>query len=188
MQPQRIDGLHHSGTMLMNLQPNDVLYPLAPGNEWEYVQKDGTTFTNRVVAADPFEPQQFLMANSRMDEERRIRKVGTTYLTDAFEHGNFLPLLRDDLKAGDSWQITFKANGLDSILVMTVREIDGTEEVEGRTYTGVVAIEAESRIAMNGTVIPVGFSTHYHYARNVGLILTTSSVGDRMALKRFNLK
>lgn len=165
-----------------------MLYPLVPGNQWTYVQKDGSSFTNRVTAADPTRDQQFVMVNSVLNKDQRIRRDGAAYLTDSFEEGNFQVLLRDDLKPGDTWDITFKANGLDSLLVMTVKETGVTREVEGRTYDGVVLIEAESRIVMNGTVMPIGFFTQYHYAEDVGLVLTTTSAGDRMALSACELK
>jgi hypothetical protein len=86
--------------------------------------------------------------------------------------------LKENLKAGDSWEIRFTANGIQSIIVMTVKETGMTKEVEGKTYSGVVFIDAESKMNMNGTLMSLNFFTQYYYAPGTGLILTTSSYGD----------
>lgn len=70
---------------------------------------------------------------------------------------------------------------------MRHKEIAKTQEIDGKTYTDVILIEAESKIKMNGNLMPLNFFTQYYYAKNVGLILTTSSAGDRMALTSYTL-
>ena len=100
--------------------PSTDYYPLAPGHRWTYRQKDGSTFTNAVTGVD--EKGTFSMTNSVLGIEQHVRKEGTAYLTDSFEPGNFQVLLRDDLEAGDSWEIRFTANGIDSLIAMSVKE------------------------------------------------------------------
>jgi hypothetical protein len=117
-----------------------------------------------------------------------MRKEGDNYLTDAFETGNFQVLLKDNLKAGDTWEIHFTANGIQSILVMTVKEAGSSKEVEGTNYPNVVMIEGESKMNMNGNIMPLNFFTQYYYADNVGLVLTTSSYGDYHGLIESILK
>lgn len=165
-----------------------VFYPLAVGNVWEYKSKDGKTFSNTVKAADPSKPNQFIMVNSTMATEPRIYKEGDNYFTDSFEAGNFQILLKDNTKVGDTWEVKFKANGIDSVLVMTVKEIGGTKEVEGKSYSDVMMIEAESKMLMNGNLMALNFFTQYYYAKGIGLILTTSSMGDSMGLTNYQLK
>ncbi len=159
-------------------------YPLTVGNQWHYRMKDGATYTNSV--ADN-ENGAFLMLNSMTNAHSTVRKEGDTYFTDAFEQGNFQPLLKDNIAVGDSWDITFNANGMKSILGMKVRDLLPQKEVEGVIYPDVVAIEAESKIEMNGTLMPLQFFTQYYYASGVGLILTTSSHGDYQALSSYVL-
>jgi len=154
-------------------------YPLAVGNKWTYKQKDGSGFSNTVTGADG---DEFTMVNSTLGTDQYIRKEGSAYLTDSFESGNFQKLLADDLAAGDTWEIRFKANGIDSVLVMTVKEKGGSLDVEGKTYQDVLIIEAESKMLFNGNLMPLNFFTQYHYAAGVGLILTTSTGDVSMGL------
>jgi len=164
------------------LHTTDAYYPLGQGFSWKYQTKDGTTYTNAVTGLSPSNPQEFTMVNSLMNKEQIMRKEGDSYLTDAFEDNNLQVLLKDNLQKGDTWEIKFKANGLDSILVMTVKEVGITKEVKGKSYDRVAFIEAESKLLMNGNLMPLNFFTQYYYAQGIGLILTTTSMGDEQAL------
>lgn len=154
-------------------------YPLAALNEWQYKQKDGSTYTNKVTAANG---NVFTMHNSAANTSCSVKTEGVAVLTDTLEAGNFQQWLGNDLKQGDTWEIQFKANGLDCILIMTVKETGISKEVEGKNYSNVLFIEAENKIIMNGTIMPLNFFTQYYYADGIGLILTTSSAGDSHSL------
>jgi hypothetical protein len=99
--------------------------------------------------------------------------------------GNFQVWLKDDMKKGDTWEAAFTANGLNSIMEFTVKDTGTSKQVVGKTYPDVIMLEAESKIDMNGNRISTNFCTQYYYAKGVGLILTTSSLGDEHALQRF---
>lgn len=154
-------------------------YPLANGNEWTYKQKDGSTYVNKVTAANG---NDYTMHNSAAGTSSIVRVNGSKISTDALEAGNFQEWLANDLNKGDNWEIKFKANGLDCILIMTVKDTGISKEVEGKTYNNVLFIESENRIIVNGSVMPLNFFTQYYYADGTGLILTTSSAGDLHAL------
>ncbi|MEZ5013064.1 MAG: hypothetical protein R2794_02115 [Chitinophagales bacterium] len=156
------------------------LYPLAPDNKWTYKSNNGSTWTN-AVTGNPA-PGTFTMQNSLTPNPVTMKMEGNDYLTDAFEAGNFQVMLKEGLKAGDTWEIHFTANTINSILVMTVKEAGMTKEVEGKSYADVVFIEAESKMNMNGNVMALNFFTQYYYAPGTGLILTTSSAGDSHSL------
>jgi hypothetical protein len=159
-------------------------YPLQIGNVWHYRMKDGATYSNLV---HDMSDASFAMVNSMTSTVSTVVKEGDTFLTDAFEHGNFQPFLRESLKPGDEWNAIFTANTIKSILAFTVKEILPTKEVEGKQYSHVAVLEAESKMEINGTVMPLNFSTQYFYAQGVGLILTTSSFGDYQALVGYTL-
>ncbi|MDQ3018171.1 MAG: hypothetical protein M3R25_15775 [Bacteroidota bacterium] len=101
--------------------------------------------------------------------------------------GNYQLWLKDNLQVGEIWDATFTANGLNSIMAFTVKETGITKDVGGKTYTDVMMLEAESKINMNGNLISTNFFTQYYYAKGVGLILTTSSMGDEQVLKSYSL-
>ncbi len=157
-------------------------YPLSVGNKWTYRQADGSSFTNTVTAEDPSRPGWFTMVNSVLGTDQNMRKDGAAYLTDSFEAGNFQTLLRDDLNAGDKWDIRFTANGIESILAMTVREKGVSREIGGRTYNDLLVIEGESKMLFNGNLMSINFFTQYYYAPGTGLVLTTSTGGTSMEL------
>jgi hypothetical protein len=159
-------------------------YPLALGHEWHYRQKDGSTYTNKVTAATGHE---FTMHNSAANTSSIVRTDGNLMTTDALEAGNFQHWLTNDMQVGDHWVITFKANGLDCLLLMTVKETSMSKEVSGKVYTDVACVEAESQIIMNGSPMQLNFFTQYYYASDVGLILTTSSAGDIHELTVYKL-
>lgn len=154
-------------------------YPLAANNEWQYKQKDGGIYVNKITAATGGE---FSMNNSFANTNSVVKTDGNIITTDALETGNFQQWLANDLKAGDSWEVKFKANGLDCLLIMTVKETGISKEVEGNTYNHVMMIEAENKMIMNGNLMPLNFFTQYYYADGIGLVLTTSSAGDSHAL------
>ncbi len=162
----------------------NTYYPLAIGNTWHYRMKDGASYTNLVHNS---KDATFTMMNSMTNAASTVIKEGDTFFTDAFEKGNFQPFLKDNLHVGDAWKATFTANGIKSILEFTVKEIAAQKEVEGKQYSDVAVLEAESKMEMNGTVMPLNFSTQYFYAQGVGLILTTSSFGDYQALVEYVL-
>lgn len=159
-------------------------YPLAAHNEWQYQQKDGSTYTNKVTTANG---NEYTMHNSAANTSSVVRKDGNLMTTDALEAGNFQHWLTNDMKVGDHWTVTFKANGLDCLLLMTVKDVLSSKEVSGKVYNDVACIESESQIIMNGSPMKLNFFTQYYYADGVGLILTTSSVGDEHALTAYKL-
>jgi hypothetical protein len=160
-------------------------YPLALNNEWKYKQKDGSTYSNKVTAVNG---NEFSMYNSAANSSSIVKIDGDKITTDALESGNFQQWLANDLVTGDSWEIKFKANGLDCILIMTVKDSGTSKEVEGRTYSNVLFIEAENKIIVNGNLMPLNFFTQYYYADGIGLILTTSSAGDLHSLIEYKLQ
>lgn len=157
-------------------------YPLEVGYGWVYLCKDGSTYTNTITAVNPANQNEFTMVNSLLNKNTFFRKEGNNYVTDAFEPGTINIMLKDNAAVGDTWEIKFKANGLDSILVMRVKELGLVKEVKGKIFENVMLIEAESKIVMNGNVMPLNFFTQYYYCKGIGLILTTSSMGDEQAL------
>lgn len=164
---------------------SSTYYPLAVGNTWTYRMKDGKTFTNTVTGADG---ASFAMFNSLMGANSIVKKEGDAYLTDAFQAGTWQVSMKENLKKGDTWNVAFTANGIDTTLIHTVKEAGISKEVEGKTYSDVVLIEAESKMSMNGNPIPMQFFTQYYYAKGVGLVLTTTSTGDAMPLVSCELK
>jgi hypothetical protein len=160
-------------------------YPLAVRNSWTYKNKDGSTFTNSVLSQDG---NTFTMNNSLLGKPQYVRKDGDTFLADNFEAGNFQVLLKDNAKAGDAWEVKYKANNFDNILYMTVKEVGSQKEVEGKVYNNVMLIEGDLKINMNGTLTSLNYLVQYYYTLDIGLILTTSSYGDAMGLTAYQLK
>ncbi len=159
-------------------------YPLALHNEWHYQQKDGSTYTNKVTAITGHE---YTMHNSAANSISFVRLSDGQMTTDGLEKGNFQLWLPKELEVGKSWVVSFKANGLDCLLLMTVKETGTSKEVSGKVYNDVLCIEAESQIIINGSQMPLNFFTQYYYAAGVGLILTTSSAGDIHELTSYKL-
>ena len=120
-------------------------YPLVVGNTWTYKMKDGNTFTNTVTGADG---ASFAMSNSLMNSNSTVKKDGDSYLTDAYQAGTWQVSMKENLKKGDTWNVSFKANGIDTTLIHTVKEVGISKEVEGKTYNDVAFIEAESKMSM----------------------------------------
>lgn len=166
----------------MILDGVEVYYPLEVGCGWVYLCKDGSSYTNMITAVDPSKPNEFTMVNSLTNKGCIFRKEENNYVTDSFEEGTNNILLKDNAPLGDTWEIKFKANGLDSILVMTIKGVGMIKEVKGKTFENVMMIEAESKILMNGNLMPLNYFTQYYYCKGIGLILTTTSMGDEHAL------
>jgi hypothetical protein len=150
-------------------------YPLATGNKWTYRMKDGNSYSNEVTAT---EGNVFTMKNSLAPATIQMRKEGDNYEANHWDGVTFQLLLKENPEKDYDWDVKFTANGLESILRHVIKEIGITKEVEGKTYNNVMMIEAESMLMMNGTLITLQYFTQYYYADGVGLIMTTTSVGD----------
>ncbi len=159
-------------------------YPLAPGNKWEYKLKDGSVYTNSVVSVDG---NIVVMKNSTVPDPSRVKVENGIMYNELMGADNFQLWLKDDLKKGECWDATFSANGLNSIMAFTVKETGLTKDVGGKTYHDVIMLESESKINMNGNLISTNFFTKYYYAKGVGLIMTSSSMGDEHALISYSL-
>ena len=159
-------------------------YPLALGNEWQYKQKDGTIYSNKITVATA---NQFTMYNSAANKTSVVKTDGILITTDVLEEGNFQPWLTNDLKTGDNWVVKFKVNGLDCMLVMTVRETGVSKVIGGITYKNVLFVEAENKVMINDSLVPLNFFTQYYYADGIDLVLTTSSAGDAHSLISYKL-
>lgn len=155
-------------------------YPLAEGNTWEYKQKDGSTYTNSVLH---IEGKVVTMKNSTVPGPTRVKVDGGVMYNELMAPGNYQVWLKDDMKKGEMWEAAFTANGLNSIMEFKVKETGISKEVDGKTYPDVIMLESESKIDMNGNRISTNFFTQYYYAKGVGLILTTTSMGDEHALQ-----
>lgn len=160
-------------------------YPLAPGNKWEYQQKDGSVYTNAVVSVDG---NIVVMKNSTAPDPSRVKVDNGAMYNELMGADNFQLWLKDDLKKGETWDATFTANGLNSIMAFIVKETGMTKEVGGKTFQDILMLESESKINMNGNLISTNFFTQYYYAKGVGLIMTTSSMGDEHVLTKYELQ
>ena len=157
-------------------------YPLKAGNSWTYKLNDGSTFTNKV---DSDLNGSFLMSNTTVSNQTQLKKEGNLFFTDSYEAGNMQPFLKDDANAGDTWEIKYKVNGIDSILNVVVKSVDGTVDVEGKEYQHVMEMEGMMSFNVNGSIINAGTKYRWFYSKGVGLVLTTSTVGDHMPLVSF---
>lgn len=160
------------------------LYPLAVGNSWTYKMKDGNTYTNSITG---LEGQHYVMLNSASNIVSKVYLDGNNYMTNAYTPDQFQAFLKEGAAVNDTWEIHFTANGIQSILVMTVRETQSSVEVEGKTYNDVLLLESDSKMNMNGNIMSLNFITKYYYAKGTGLVLTTSSYGDYHGLVSCNL-
>ncbi|MBL0057007.1 MAG: hypothetical protein IPP31_12660 [Chitinophagaceae bacterium] len=160
-------------------------YPLAKGNKWEYKMKNGNTYTNEVLEVNG---NLVTMKNSTLPDPNQVKIENGIMYNELVEKGNFQPWLKDELSIGDSWDATFTANGLNSIMTLTVRETGISLDVEGKTYPDVTLVEAESKIDMNGNLISLNYFTKYYYAKGVGLVLTASSDGEAHSLTTYTIQ
>ncbi len=154
-------------------------YPLKAGNSWTYQNSDGSTFTNKIEAE---ENGMYSMSNSTVAHLTQVKKEGNTFYTDSYEAGNMQPFLKDDAAAGDTWEIKYKANTIDSVLNVVVKSTDGTKDVGGKSYTDVMEMEGVMSFIVNGSVFNAGTKYQWYYAKDTGLILTASTLGDNMPL------
>jgi hypothetical protein len=154
-------------------------YPLKAGNSWTYQNADGSTFTNKIETEDN---GSYSMSNSTVAHLTQVKKEGNTFYTDSYEAGNMQPFLKDDAAEGDGWEIKYKANTIDSVLNVVVKSTGGTKEVGGKAYTDVMEMEGVMSFIVNGSVFNAGTKYQWFYAKDTGLILTTSTLGDNMPL------
>lgn len=160
-------------------------YPLQPGNSWTYKMNNGSTFTNRIESESG---GVYSMSNSTVSHLTQVKKEGNTLYTDSYEAGNMQPFLKDDAAVGEKWEIRYKANTIDSVLSMVVISVGGSKEVGGKTYPDVMEMEGVMSFVVGGNVINAGTKYTWYYAGGVGLILTTSTLGENMPLESYSIQ
>jgi hypothetical protein len=165
--------------------PSTDYYPLAVGNTWTYKTNAGQSYTTKVTEQNG---DTFTVHTTLVNAATKIKRAGGEYQSDSPEAGKTMISFQENLKVGDAWQNSYKVNGIDSTLTYVVKEIGATKAVNGKTFKDVIFIEADSKMSMNGNAIPMKYVTQYYYARGVGLILTTSSMGDEHALTEYEVK
>ena len=159
-------------------------YPLKTANSWTYKNSDGSTFTNTVESENN---GSFIMSNSMVPAKVTVKQEGNTLYTDSYEAGNMQPFLNEDATTGTTWEIKYKANTIDSILTITVLSTGGTKVVEGKSFSDVLELEGVMSFNVNGNIINAGTKYQWYYAKDVGLILTTSTLGDNMPLVNYSI-
>lgn len=166
------------------MSPSDY-YPLALGNTWTYKTKSGQSYTSTVTDKSG---DTFTVHTTLVNTTSHIKRVGDEYQSDGIEPGKSQVNFKENLKKGDTWQTSYKVNGVDTTLTYVVKEVGLTKEVSGKTYPNVIFFEADAKMSMNGAPVPMKYVTQYYYAKGVGLILTTSSAGDEHALVDYEVK
>jgi hypothetical protein len=165
-------------------------YPVSAGNLWTYKKKDGNTYTNMITSVNGSE---FSMTNTDANgvNESNNKIENNFLMSDVYEEGRMQPNLKLDGQVGDTWEVNFKANNFDNVLVYVVKEMLAEKAVEGKNYTDIMVVQAESKMIVNGNLMSINFFTTYYYAAGVGLILTTLALGenvnDEQALVNYQL-
>jgi hypothetical protein len=154
------------------LLSSDAYCPLSVGNRWVYAQANGGTYANTITDLEPGAEGGFVMVNSLLKRPQHLRREGITYYADHFEAGNFQVLLREDLRIGDTWDISYHANGLHNILTMVVRDVNVVQQVNDVIYHNILILEGESKVSKDSGIVPLGILTRYYYARSIGLVFS----------------
>lgn len=165
--------------------PSTDHYPLALGNTWTYKTNAGQSYTTKVTEQNG---DVFTVHTTLVNASTKIKRTGDDYISDSPEAGKAMISFKENLKVGDTWQNSYKVNGIDSTLTYVVKEVGITKDVSGKTFKDVVFIEADSKMSMNGNALPMKYVTQYYYTKGVGLILTTTSMGDEHALTDYEVK
>lgn len=160
-------------------------YPLAVGNSWTYKTNAGQSYTTKVTGT---KGDMFVVHTTLVDKASHIQHLGDQYVSESPEENKAMISFKDNLKVGDTWQNSYKVNGIDTTLTYVVKEVGASKSVGGKTFADVIFIEADSKMSMNGNAIPMKYVTQYYYAKGVGLILTTTSMGDEHALTDYEVK
>jgi len=160
-------------------------YPLAIGNTWKYQVKNGQSYTSTVTEKHG---DTFTVQTSLVNTSGHVRRVGDEYQNEGVEPGKWQVNIKENLKNGDAWQTSYRANGIDFTMNYAVKEVGTEMEVKGNIFHDVVFLECEIHMGMNGNPLPGNYVAQYYYARGVGLILTTTSTGDEHALVEYTVK
>ncbi len=160
-------------TSTKDLDNENAYYPLAVGNTWTYKFYTGE---NMITAIDSIDKEgQFLTSSSLTPLIGTIKKINGDYFIDSYEKGKMQLFLKDNLVLGDTWDVNYKANGLDGIYRYTVKEALPSKIVEGKEYKNVMMVELDSYYIIKDNLVSMNAFTQNYYAKGIGPILTTTS-------------
>jgi hypothetical protein len=155
-------------------------YPCTIGNHWTYRNTAGQTFSNTIVSEDN---GIFQLSNTLSDTPTYVKREGSRIYTDSYEAGNFQLFLDEAATPGDHWEINFTANGVASLFTVVMRAKGQPLQVEGRLFDNVIQLEGIMRFRVGAGRINAGTKYQWYYALGIGLVLTTSSLGDNLPLQ-----
>jgi hypothetical protein len=88
-----------------------------------------------------------------------------------------ITILKDKAPVGESWEQISTINGVDTKIKLVIVEKDLSKTVEGKTYKNVIHVKMETTMSFMGEEIDLGLTSHFYFAKGVGLIL--SDLGDQ---------
>ncbi len=151
----------------------NTYYPLAVGNKWTY-DFGGQEMITTIESCN--DAGEFTTVTSLNPVKSIMKKSNGEYFSDALQPGQMFMLLKDDMKAGDTWQVKFKApSGLDTVYVYTVKEILPSKIIGEKEYKDIAAVELDSKYVINGVETSMNAFTLTFYAKGIGPILTTTT-------------
>lgn len=166
------DGQETLETTVEASDQTQAYFPLSVGNTWT-IDFDGQPIVTTIAGCNA--AGEYMVTNSLDPVQGLMKKVKGEYYSDALEKGTMRLMLKDALLIGDSWEVNFKANGLDCAYIYTVKEILTSKRVGDTEYKDVVMLELDSYFVLNGNRMSMNAFTQNYYAKGVGLILTTTS-------------
>jgi hypothetical protein len=88
-----------------------------------------------------------------------------------------IAILKENAPVGQSWEYTATQEGVDTKMKLSIVEKDISKTVEGKTYKNVIQVKMEYSYSFMGIDMGVVATSHYFFAKGVGLIL--SDLGDQ---------
>jgi hypothetical protein len=182
----------------------DDYQPTSVGSKWQYNSTLQGAYTETAVAGDTtIEGDQYLKFDesySNNESSRRyVNKSNSTYtsysLIPVADTAVKLVYLKD-ADVGTSWTNTAVYNSIPITLTSTIVSRDGTKEVNGTNFTGVIALDytisAPNPITGQSTTIATG---QQFYAKGVGAITSTlhlsagtQTINDSTYLVSYDIK
>jgi len=176
------------------LKPAEQDYlPTTAGSTWNYGGSSPYSVTatgaTKVINSKTYHEIETIQGStSRISYVVKENGVYTAIgMVSGFENLE-VTILKEDTPVGGSWEEITNMNGADVKMLLSIVEKDVSKTVEGKTYNKVINVEMVQSFSIMGIDLGLEVTSHYYFAKGVGLILSELGTGEQVSLLSYNIK
>ncbi|GHA80897.1 hypothetical protein [Pontibacter akesuensis] len=167
--------------------------PATKGSTWTYGGARPYSYTATGATKD-FDGKTYKELQTTSGTEKTksyLLKEKGVYTTIGFMPGSRnikIAILKEETPVGKPWEQTYTFNAVETKMTFTIEEKDITKTVEGKTFKDVIHVKLVSTYSYLDMDFNNTHTSHYYFAKGVGLILSDLQEVGQIPLLTYDVK